>query len=358
MDWGKVVFVGNCQIAAMWRIYVDYLPDELKSSACYVDSAQTATPESLEACAGADRLVVQMTEFAQRIGEIESDAMQYRVPLVLCRFLWPYSGVDHPRNVGRPFLPGGPYPSEFGDEFLNDHIAAGTDPRVAAHIYLESDVAAARRVDRLAKLNLEQQSRRDAACGDYQTVAIIDRLLSVEPLFRSRGHLKAPLVKHLAEVLFTSMNADADFLSYLAGLDFDRLSPLTEVPVHPSVARTFGMGFIDAQSRYLYLDEGRFTFFEWAERYMKCEWNEAFHEAVHLYWQGRVEESIALWEGCMENSLWSATGREMLAGVLVRAGRPLQAVRWMREAAAIEPGNARYAALAKDIALTAQARRL
>ena len=352
MDFGRVAFVGNCQIAAMWLLYTRVLPRELAGQAVYIPAYNAATPESRRAIAEADRVVWQLTEFAQELGNVESSAPRFLVPLCICPFLWPYAGDAHPRNVALPCLPDGPYPGEFGDSFLNQLIDSGTEPDAAAQRYLALDVARIRSVGRMAEIALDQQRRRDRACG-YDVAGVIDRLLARQPLFRSRGHLNPPIMRHLAETLFARMGADAEFMRYVATTRYDDLVPYSEIPVHPSVAAHFGLAYVAPDTRYQFFYEGGFTFAEWAARYIRCNWNQDFAQAMHLAQMGNTDLAIPLWEQSMAQSPRSSIGRASLAEVMVQSGRAGHAVRWIRDAAQLEPDNADYARRSREI--TAQA---
>ena len=354
-DFGRIVFVGNCQTGAMWRLYQRTLPEDRAGIPRFVESYNAANEHSRQIIAGADILVWQMTEFAQAIGDIETRASCVFVPMVMCPFLWPYSGTPHPRNESFDILPGGPYPGEFGDNFLNQYVGTTASPAEVARIYADRDVAKVKNVARIAEITLEQQRRRDHACGRYDVAGLITRLLPKEPLFRSRGHLNPPIMRHLAEILYSQIGADQAFMDYLATTRYDDLVPFSEVPIHPSIAREFGMSYITDRRRYEFLTEGAYTFIEWAERYVRYDWNRELNEAMHLARLGDMEKALPLWEKSMETSLRSVSGRVNLAEILMRNGLPLRALRWIREGLALDPTNPTY--LRRSIEIQAEAER-
>jgi tetratricopeptide (TPR) repeat protein len=353
-DFGRIVFVGNCQIGAMWRVYERGAPREVAEKAVFIESYNAAAPQSRRAIAEADRLVLQVTEFEQEIGQIESPAPRFLVPMVICPFLWPFGGQPHPRNRDMPWLPGGPYPGEFGDEVLNRLIERGVDPDSAAAEYLAFDVARARNVGRMAEVALDRQRQRDAACGGYDVAGLIERQLPYEPLFRSRGHLNPSILRHLAQVLFSQLGGSSAFMQYLATTRYDDLVPRSEIPIHPTIAAQFGLSYVHPGRRYQFFNEGGYTFTEWAARYMAYAWNEDFHKAMHLASKGDLAEAIPLWEQSMEQSPRSSIGRANLAEILMRNGMAQCAVRWIREAAALEPENAEYARRGAEIIAQAE----
>lgn len=341
-DFGRIVFVGNCQIGAMWRIYQRTLPEDRARIPIFIESYNAASDDSRRRIADAEIVVWQTTEFKQAVGDIETRGKRYFVPMVICPFLWPYGGTPHPRNQSSDALPGGPYPGEFGDAFLNQYVGTDVTPAEAARIYRDSDVAKTKNVARMAEITLDQQRRRDAACDGYDVAGLIERRLPHEPLFRSRGHLDPPIMRHMAEILYAQMGGDAAFMEYLATTRYDDLVPFSEVPIHPSIAAHFGMAYINERRRYEFFAEGAYTFLEWAERYVRYDWNESFNQAMYLARSGDMARAIPLWERSMDVSLRSVSGRVNLAEVMVRNGMTRQAVRWIREGVALEPGNPTY----------------
>jgi tetratricopeptide (TPR) repeat protein len=206
----------------------------------------------------------------------------------------------------------------------------------------------------MAQIVLDQQRRRDSFCGDYDVSGLIERLLPDEALFRSRGHLNPPIMQHLAEVLYSKLDATKEFMQYLATTRYDDLVPYSELPIHPSIGRELGLRYVSPDIRYQFFADGPYNFLEWAERYMRYEWNQDFNEAMLLARNGDMERAIPLWEKSMESSLRSSIGRANLAEIMVRNGMHQRAVRWIREAAAIEPNNPEYARRAKEIAAHAE----
>jgi hypothetical protein len=348
-DFGRIVFVGNCQIGAMWRIYQRTLPEDCARLPVFIESYNAASNNNRHLIANAEIVVWQTTEFTQAVGDIETRGKRVFVPMVICPFLWPYGGTPHPGNESSDALPGGPYPGEFGDAFLNQYVGRDVPATEAARIYRDHDVAKGKNVVRMAEITLDQQRRRDRACGDYDVAGMIERLLPSEPLFRSRGHLNPPIMRHLAQTLYGQLGADPAFMEYLATTRYDDLVPFSELPIHPSIARQFGMTYIDDRTRYEFFVEGAYTFLEWAERYVRYEWNEAFNQAMYLARSGDLVQAIPMWEESMNVSLRSVSGRVNLAEVMVRNGMTRRAVRWIREGLALEPANPTYLRRAGEI---------
>lgn len=109
------------------------------------------------------------------------------------------------------------------------------------------------------------------------------------------------------------------------------------------------MSYIDDRTRYEFFAEGAYTFLEWAERYVRYDWNEPFNLAMHLARLGDMARAIPMWERSLEVSLRSVGGRVNLAEIMMRNGMSQRAVRWIREGLALEPTNATYLRRAGEI---------
>ena len=62
-DFGRIVFVGNCQIGAMWRLYQRTLPEDRAREPIFIESYNAASDDSRRLIAEAERVVWQTTEF-------------------------------------------------------------------------------------------------------------------------------------------------------------------------------------------------------------------------------------------------------------------------------------------------------
>ena len=131
-DFGRIVFVGNCQIGAIWRLYQRTLPEDRARVPVFIESYNAASDDSRRLIANAETVVWQTTEFTQAVGDIDTRGRRFFVPMVICPFLWPYAGTPHPSNESSDALPGGPYPGEFGDAFLSQYAGTDVAPAEAA----------------------------------------------------------------------------------------------------------------------------------------------------------------------------------------------------------------------------------
>jgi tetratricopeptide (TPR) repeat protein len=344
-----IVFVGNCQIGTLARLYKQLVPSEHGDDVIYLASYENATDEQLRTVAEADILVRQVLDFVPKIGDLETSAAVHLVPHVTAAFLWPCTGVQHPKNRGHRYIDAsGPYNAELGDSFLNRMILDGVDPDEAVLRYMEADIVALRKVERMAEIVLEKQRSRDVACG-YRFADFIEANFRSKPLFRSPNHPEVPLTMQLAGEVFERLGVDSNIIENMQANPPSGLFPATETPIHPSVARHFGLAHINPATRYRFYDEGRYTSAEFAGRYMRYEWNPLLGEGYELARSGDRDSAIEVLTRAIQATPRSAAGHSVLSDLLASKGDLLQAVKVAEEALALEPDNPHYRARAAHI---------
>lgn len=336
-----IVLVGNCQLDALAHLYrrVAAAPDD---EVIYLASYRPAADAERDHVAEADILLRQVLDLAPRIGDIETRAETYLIPHIGAPFLWPCTGAPHPRNAPAPMLDAsGPYPAELGDSFLDGLIAAGVPPDEAAQQYLATDLAALRHVERRAEIVLDMQRLRDRACGTGFADLIAARFRE-ERLFRSPNHPEPAIFAALAREAFGRIGVASAVLEQLATSPPEGFFPTTETPIHPGIIAHFGLRYVSPETRYHYFNEGRFSFAEFADRYMRYEWNAALAEAFHLFWRGQDAAAISAFVAALPGAPRSAAGCFVLSELLGRQGRMTEALEPARAAAELEPDNPHY----------------
>jgi tetratricopeptide (TPR) repeat protein len=338
----KVGFVGNCQLGTLSSLYGRLLGDDADIEVFYLPSYKAADAEQRALVGSADVIVRQVLDFKQEIGALDTDAVVHLFPLVTCSFLWPFTGKAHPLNKAFPYFDeSGPYPAELGDIYMNKMIADGIAPERAISAYLDAELPALQRLDRLAEMFLDKQRARDKACG-YNFADFIESRFRTESLFRSPNHPEVPLTMMMAASLFERLEMDSAVIAQAVAIPPDRLFPITATPIHPYVAETFGLTFAGAQTRYRYFDEGRFTFEEYCGRYMRFEWNPKLAEGLYWYRNKEIDKAVEALEEGIAASPRSAIGRSVLGDLLATQNRLVEAVQRARGAVAIEPDNPHF----------------
>ena len=135
-------------------------------------------------------------------------------------------------------------------------------------------------------------------------------------------------------------------LATLCGSPF----PHFEAPVHPSVARYFGLHFITPQTRYRYYTGEGLTFVEYVERYgIRYEWNDSLMNAIAQAqrverYDEEAEATIDVLKKNLEASSGSGIGYDQLARLQLLKGDTEATFTAMRQAVACDPDNPHYEA--------------
>ncbi len=160
-----------------------------------------------------------------------------------------------------------------------------------------------------------------------------------ERLFVSPDHPDLGLFLHLAGQIYARLGASAADMARVRSMLSRTPFPLDESPIHPAVARHFGLRFWRETDRYRHLRSGWFGAAEYYRRYMDYDWDEIAHEGIALAEAGRDEEALArLGEG-VRLSPRCAAAFASLAHVLGRLGRSGEAEAAVRQAVALAPDD-------------------
>jgi tetratricopeptide (TPR) repeat protein len=322
----SIVFLGNCQAGTLATLYREVIARETGARVTYVESYVTAGEEAQKTVARANVLVRQVLDFAPATADLHSDGQTVLAPLVSAAFLWPCSGTKHPLNAPAPYLDeAGPYGAQIGDSFLNRLIARAVPARNAVAEYLAADIVTQRRVDAMREMILTKQRSRDEACGGYSFADFIEKRVYSEKLFRTAYHPELALTFHIAEEVFERMGVPGSLISQVRDYP-GQLFPKTEAPIHPAIARHFGLTYVNPGTQYRYFDEGGYTFLEYALRYMDYVWNADLPLGIHLSRHGDTHEAIEVLQRAVAASPRSAIGHSVLSTLMAREGQLAEAV--------------------------------
>lgn len=365
----RIVVIGDFQAHAIAGLYERFVAVRTGDRIVRVPRNRRSDPEMADAIRQADILVEQTyrTPPAPSPGGCPVVA----IPFVAAPFLWPFAGQAHPRNTPTPFLPSGPYGGEAGDSYLNGLINQGVGAEDALARYLALDIAREAEPDRRLEEAIGLQRARDEAAGGWPVADTIATHFRREPVFLSPTHPNARVCRLMATELFRRLGARPGDVERMAQATTRPPMPREELPVHPALARHFGLRWAGPARRWRLLNEGSFTFSEWVLRYMRYDWNEALEEGlaasrgadparapglleaglarspgsaegqnalrILMAKQERWEEATAAGERAIAADPDYAVYRLELGALLVRRGRREEAERIYREAIAVEP---------------------
>lgn len=340
----KIVFVGNCQAGALRALYDKYVQPYTKAETAHVRSWVQQSEANQRTIARADRLAFQEQAFTSKVSptDIPSTTPVHRFPVVIGTFLWPFAGRARPGNEASTDCLQGPFPADLSDTHLNRAILAGADVEAAARAYIDLDVASVVDLDRLCAITLGKQRRLDKSLG-FEVARIIADHFREEPLFSTITHPGSRIMKHVAVTLFRAMGVGEAILRRIETWERGTMLPSAECPIHPSVARHFGLRYVDDSALYRFHHEGRFSFPDYVRRYLDGSWNQSLAQALGLVRRGgdptetrpRLEQALALSPG-------SGPGWIALAVCLQRLGDDDAAIRAARNAIRADPGVASH----------------
>lgn len=333
----KLVFIGNCQIGALMSLYSDYASQSRHEILYNINAFAPLSNQDIEAIEGADVVVDQVydTDSPVNVAEFSSSHRSVSVPTVAGGFFWPFGGQAHPRNTPN-FGDNGAFPSELGDSYLNRLIGQGAGAEAAVVQYLNADINRVINLDRLLEIYIERQTLRDQKSG-FEIAQLIVDYFRVEPLFLTPFHPGLRLTLALAGELFRRLDVPEGEIAIMNRHLCRTPFPRDELPIHPSVAAHFELAFGGAEQRYRLAPEGRFTFAEYALRYMRYDINLALREGGWRASRGELDAAIMLLQRGLAQCPHSQDGWAALADALARQGRLDEAISAISTAMAIDP---------------------
>jgi hypothetical protein len=273
----RVVFAGGVQVKALAKAYRLDVALDYDEDVYFIGADSIAREAAQKVVAAADILVTDLTTDGPTVpnGLVRVGTYHIAVPVVTADFIWPYAGGAHPRNGPVAGLPDGPYPSGFGDTYLDSLAAEGLDEDAAVQRYLALDVAQDAGLDARLNATLEGLRALDAQTG-FDLADFVSANFRTQWLFATRDRMNMPLFKHVAGRLFGQMGVGVSRIVQLTETFF----PVGTMPIHPAVLAHFGMQTPSAEYRYPMLDEGFFSFGQYCRRYWTYDFNRLLHSAI------------------------------------------------------------------------------
>lgn len=294
----RIVFVGGLQTRALARLYRSEAAGQAGDDVVFIGTGAVGSEQARATLLLADVVAMEVDEDGDAVpaADLPSRAEIVRVPNLYADYLWPFAGSAHPRNRGAFALPGGPYPGEHGDRFLDKMVAENVGEAEAIRRYLAIDMLAEGELDgRLIDRHAIQQ-RLDAASG-YDLAGYVLDNFRTEKLFATRQRITMPLLKRVTAQLFEKLGVRGWNPESLRRVPF----PAGAQPVHPAVIAHFGITWATPASRYPVNEEGFFGFEEFCGRYMRFAWNETLHRGIQTAKTRPVEAIDDLEAGLRES---------------------------------------------------------
>jgi tetratricopeptide (TPR) repeat protein len=344
----KIVFLGNCQATRLYILFNEKFLPILGGQTELVVNFIDLERKSREAMEQADVIVAQVTDAEQKtsLEKIETKARIIRFPYVTGNFLWPYSGQAHVRNAPLPELQDGPYGAQYGNPWLNARIKKGAKPEDIAAEYEALDIPKLINLDRTFELSMERARERDSK-SDTSIAALIEKSLTDIPLFMTPANLELALFNPLAKDVYERLGVQSTTVDLALNTLWRSPFPVADQPIHPSVARHFGLKFIGPDTRYRTFTGERLTFREWIDRYVRYQWNHALLRGAHKsgrlrQFNAEAEAALAQIDSGLAQSEGSAYGEAGRSHLLTLKGDHAGALAAAARAAAFDTTNPNY----------------
>jgi hypothetical protein len=317
----RIVFAGGLQTLALAKVYRAEVAGPIGDDVSFIGSGAAGTDAARAQILLADLVAMEVDEDGDCLAaaDLPAGGEVVRIPNLYADFLWPFAGRAHPRNRGAFALPGGPYPGELGDRFLDQMVAEGVPEDEAIGRYLAIDMVEQGELDSRLADRLAILEKLDQAAG-YDLAGFIAENFREERLFATRQRLTMPLVQRLLQQFLGKLGVRGWRAEQLRRVPF----PSGGLPVHPGVIAHFDLAWTGPEARYPVNEEGYFTFADYCRRYMRFAWNEALHRGIAAALSD-PQAAIADLEDGLRESPDSSLGH--------------QALHAARRAAGLEDGN-------------------
>ena len=267
----SILVVGVCQANHLGRI-LNAIPSVVsRFNVCAIELCadpitgeyRTPPPEILETC---ECVYFQRGTADVLPGYMErliAQGKSQRFPIMFCQALWP-AHTELRRKLPEPGLPWGRFP--YCDRVLLDLLETGQEDSRIADRYLHTDLARMFDLDRLVELWRYQMEDADKSCD-----VVLAELQWRE--WRDTRHywaLSHPTNRLFGEVLRKLLArtigpvAEEELLGSLRANELDQFM----TPIHPSVARHFGLKWCSPDDLYAWPD-GPFTIRQWALEHVR-----------------------------------------------------------------------------------------
>ena len=342
-------FIGNCQAETLANFYRRTVAIRTGEMVRYLSYSYAIPDEGLSFVEQADTVVVQKVDWAPDF-DISKLSIRGRViafPMVSGAFLWPFAG-GHDGLINEAELGHmeGEQPEPQSHGMVQVHRLLKKD-RPADEIideYVNLDFASVLNLDRFRELYMDRQRERDEATG-FGVATFIDENVKNKLLFYTLGHYSAPMMRYMVGEVFKRLDVQEDDLNRINNLvrRSDLLAEYTH-PIHPSVARHFGLTYADETTMYLFRSGERFNFRDYVSRIVKRNFNMKLVQGfVAMRGTSHSPADLAtivdLLEDGLAQSVGSPSGEAALSRALFQQGRSEEGLAALQRAYRLAPGD-------------------
>ena len=200
------------------------------------------------------RCAILLEQIAHKAPELPNkdaapgDCRIIRFPILWMSSIWP-TMIDDPRNKPDPLYPGGPFP--YGDRLILEFLDEGLTPEQAVDRYFATPLDQVVDLARFHEINAKKAKLLDQRSEAPLARSVIDNFIDTR-MFETRNHPSMPLLFELRQKIFDAIGLEppeSDLVAASRGMGH------IQVPVHPSVAKYFGLKWYDADAEHRYHSE-------------------------------------------------------------------------------------------------------
>ena len=248
-----IVVAGNCQARNLHRCLTESPELSENYDLVYVRNFRkgdqgAVRPKDINRCAF---LLEQVAHKAPELPIKEylpANCQVIRFPILWLGSLWPMATAD-PRNRPTERHPTGPFP--YGDKMVLKLVEQGLSPDEVAERYLAMDPRDEMDLDRYHEIvtaKLVDLDRRSEVKGGTH---VLENFRKTQ-LLVTPNHPNVPLIRFMRDQVFGHLGVkppESDLVEAMASLDDFHL------PIHPAVAKHFGLEWYDEAQEFRYFDE-------------------------------------------------------------------------------------------------------
>ncbi len=249
-----LIVYGDCQAEATARVLEKDPVVSKRARVIYsrsyehpVEQRQDVDPADVSRCA----ILCEQHDpagFRQR-DQLPAGCHIVKFPALDCNLLWPFSCPNPYNEPEPPVFPFGRFP--YGDRVIVEALDKGLPAEEILDYYLHHYQEYKIDLDHLLRLETARIRNREATCHVKMADGILERF-TTERLFWAINHPTNALLEELIEqLLYYCGPADPQLVDADAGATlsayFGPQGPLgaASIPIHPEVAKHFGLGWYD-----------------------------------------------------------------------------------------------------------------
>ena len=270
----SIVIFANCQggwfynkLAAMHEIADNF---EIKYIPNFDHPTIKPDEKDIEAIKKCSYLVsqvaVQYPEF-KHYDSLPRNCSVIKIPSLAMNVLWPFQQPD-PRSTPEPGYEFGRFP--YGDSVLNEYISKNISPEEIVKIYMEMDLNKKINLARYLELYWEEVEYMDSL-SDIKIYPVLYRSFKEEKTFDAINHPRNKLLWEVFKPIEDFILLNTGLGTYITDRDkFPHELGNVEMPIHPAIAREFGLEWAGAETKYKFRNSS-LTFEEYIYKYIVFE---------------------------------------------------------------------------------------